>query len=154
MRETTLPLLIHAYIKLSDNYSSPSKYAMMIYGIHKCKSFRSRSFTMKRCSKWYCHVSIAINPCANRCSSRSCDTIAKHFEHILVLRKVFTIELALSRYRQEIKQVLPNLYKVNYLKQVSSNMPQMNSKLVFLIKFSFQRQMSKAQVIWHIKNLK
>ena len=76
-------------------------------------------------------MSIAINPCANRCSSRSCDTIAKHFEHILVLRKVFTTELALSIWKQKIKQVLSNLYRVSYLKQVSNNMPQMTSKLVF-----------------------
>ena len=100
-----------------------------------CKRFRSRSFRMKRCSKGFCHVSIAIKPCSSRCSNWSYDTTmtCKAFWAHFCLEKVFTTELALSRCMQKIKQVLPNLCRVKYLKQVSINMP--NSICIYVSKF-------------------
>ena len=96
-------------------------------------------------------MSIAINQGASKCSNWSYDTImnCKAFWAHFSLEKVFTKQLALSICKQKIKQVLSNLYRVSYLKQVSNNMPQMTSKLVFFIKFSFHSfYTSKIQSMW------
>jgi hypothetical protein len=103
------PLLTYALIKLEPkDCNSPSKHAMNTE-MHKCKSFNIITSRLKRCSGWCCHVYIATNTSASKCSKWSNETkygIVASLIKFEQFNRGFTTKWAHSKYRQEIDLVL------------------------------------------------
>lgn len=103
------PLLTHALIKLEPkDYNSPSKHAMNAE-MHKCRSFKIIASRLKRCSSWCCHVYIATNTSASKCSKWPNEMkygILASLIKFEQFKRGFTTKWAHSKYRQEINLVL------------------------------------------------